>query len=289
MTEDHPTEDNQEIAVQAIFEKTVEGHLCARVGDTAFAMLPTAGGAFYLALALYSKQPDRQLRRDDFFGHEGRVVDEVEFRSLIDERMVNQSELDVLGRRSVSSQMSTPWGSSQGSTVFGEGVTRHHTAGHGGFHLSHDWIIKVDSRLRNSRGWYEEDVEWAIVAITLPDLFTSLERREAERTTRDWLPDAWERISAETIAPGASYKKDQAAFHKTHANDWIVTSAITSQQNPGYVETIASRGGKYERDVEQRRFLIPSGEYSQGRFGFVVDTSRHETYDGPSSFIGWEN
>lgn len=289
MTEHHPIQNNQEIAVQAIFEQTVEGHLCARVGDTAFAMIPTAGGAFYLALALYSKQPDRQLTRDDFFGHEGRVVDEAEFRSLIDERMVNQRELDILGRRSVSSQMSTPWGTSQGGTVFGEGITKHHTAGHGGFHLTHDRNIKVDSRLRNSGGWYEEDVEWAIVAITFPNLFTSLERREAERTMRDWLPDAWERISGETIAPGASYKKDQAAFHKTHENDWIVISAIISTQNHGFVETIASLGGNHDRDVEQRRFLVSADEYKQGRFGFVVDTSRHESYDGPSSFLGWED
>ena len=42
----------------------------------------------------------------------------------------------ALGRREVSSRVHTPWGTSQGATVYADGVVFHSTAGHGGFHLS---------------------------------------------------------------------------------------------------------------------------------------------------------
>jgi hypothetical protein len=67
-----------------------------------------------------------------------------------------------------------------------------------------------------------------------------------------------------------------------------VISAITSDQTKGFVECIATKGGRCGSDKEERRFLVPVAEYDIGRFGFVIDPGRHAVYSGPSSFVGWQ-
>lgn len=105
---------------------------------------------------------------------------------------------------------------------------------------------------------------------------------------KDSFPDAWEAITGNVLQPGESWKKDERTFHAEHAEDWIVVSAITSDHAKGFVEVIATPGGKRGPGTEERRFLVPSDEYRIGRFGFVVDESRHRVYGGPSSFVGWQ-
>lgn len=142
--------------------------------------------------------------------------------------------------------------------------------------------------LRARDGWYEEDECWAIVALTYPYLFTTFERRCAERTIKDSWPDAFETISGTILLPGESHTKDQLSFERDHAGDWIVISAITSEQAKGFVECVATQGGQCGADAEERRFLVSTAEYEVGRFGFVIDPERHAVYDGPSSFVGWQ-
>lgn len=140
--------------------------------------------------------------------------------------------------------------------------------------------------LRSAGGWYEEDECWAIVAITFPNLFTGFERRCAESTIKDSWPDAWEAIFGGILAPGESRENDRRAFEVEHAADWIVVSAITSDEVKDFVECVATPGGKRGAGTEERRFLVPADEYEVGRFGFVIDPDRHAVYAGPSSFAG---
>lgn len=134
---------------------------------------------------------------------------------------------------------------------------------------------------------YKEDCEWAIVALTFPDLFTAYERKCADETIRHSWPDTWERIHARILAAGESNSKDRHAFEQAHADDWVVNSAIFSGQHVGMTEVVATKGGLRGAGAE-RRFLVPSEDYStRGPFGFVIDETRHQSYDGPSSFIGW--
>ncbi|MFA7604939.1 MAG: hypothetical protein WCY29_18250, partial [Novosphingobium sp.] len=147
---------------------------------------------------------------------------------------------------------------------------------------------KVHPTLRVAGGWYEEDEASAIVIITFPHLFTAFERRNAERTMKDSWPDEWEKIFGTMLQPGESRTKDRRAFEKEHANDWIVVSAITSSHEKGFVEVIATPGGRRGEGTEERRFLVADAEYGIGRFGFVIDPDRHPVYGGPSSFIGWQ-
>ena len=271
----------------AVFGRSAEGFPVARVGENAFAMLPGRNGAHYLATGWRVSRPLNQWARDDFYGHAGELADEAAFRAHVLENAEHQHEKRALGRREIQSGAQTPWGVSQGATVYADGVVSHTTAGHGGFRLSAARNALAHPMLRVAGAWYEEDCEWAIVAFSFPELFTRLERRYAEGTIKNNWPDAWETIKGESLAPGESTEKDRRAFALAHADDWIVISAIASKHRPGFVEAFATRGGRGEGGeggVEERCFLIPSAEYRIGRFGFVVDEARHEIYDGPSSF-----
>ncbi|TCM51071.1 hypothetical protein C8J36_11078 [Rhizobium sp. PP-F2F-G48] len=270
------------------FGRTADDLLAARVGDDAFVMVPGRNGSFYLATGWRLSGAIETWTRSDVYGHGGALADEADFRLHLDRHLEDRRERLALGRRDVRTSASTPWGASQGATIYAEGVICHSTAGHGGFHLSIERNGKVPSVLRSSSGWYEHDCEWAIVALAFPDLFTTQERQLADRTVRDRWPDAWERLSGRTLQPGESTVKDRRAFERAHAGDWIVISAIRSDHVPGMTEVIATIGGKRTSNVHERRFLVPFDEYggSGRRFGFVIDEERHRVYDGPSGFAG---
>lgn len=271
----------------ALFGRSTDGMPVALVGEHAYAMVPARDGRHYFASGWRIARPMAEWTRSDFYGHGGDLADEAAFRSKVLEQAQHHQERRRLGRRDIPGGAHTPWGPSQGGAVYAEGVTTHSTAGHGGFKLSAERNRKVHPMLRAAGGWYEEDECWAIVAITYPHLFTALERRYAERTIKDSWPDAWEAIFGTILAPGESRTKDRRAFEAEHAADWIVVSAITSEQQKGFVECVATPGGQRGAGTEERRFLVPAAEYAVGRFGFVIDPDRHPVYAGASSFVGW--
>lgn len=270
------------------FGVSADGVTVALVGDHAYAMVPARDGKHFLASGWRMRRPMPEWTREDFYGHHGELADLAAFRAAVLERAEHQRELTSLTRRHAHVTTSTPWGPSQGATFYAEDIVFHSTAGHGGFQLSSARNAKVHPMLRAAGGWYEEDEAWAIVAITFPHLFTAFERRCAERTLKDSWPDAWEKIFGTVLQPGESRTKDQRAFERKHINDWIVVSAITSEHEKGFVEVVATPGGRRGEGTEERRFLVPSQEYGVGRFGFVIDVDRHAVYCGPSSFIGWQ-
>lgn len=271
------------------FGMSANGSPVARVGDTAFAMVPRRDGGHYLATGWKIDRPLDEWRRSDFYRHSGDLADEAAFRARVCEHAEHQRETEALGRVAIQSRAHTTWGKSQGVTRYADGVECHSTAGHGGFKLSGERNGRVHPLLRLEDGWYEEDCAWAIVAITFTDLFTGFERRCAERSIKDSWPDAWETIFGVVLGPGESYEKDRRAFHEAHAQDWIVVSATASEHQEGFVECVATPGGRRGAGTEERRFLVPVREYAVGRFGFVIDPAHHRVSGGPSSFVGWQH
>jgi hypothetical protein len=275
--------------IEVSFGRSADGLLVARVGDTAFAMVPGRDCGHFLATAWRLDRPLEQWTRSDFYGHSGEIADAAAFRARVEEHAIHQRQLAALGRKEVFSRASTPWGISQAATRYAEGIVFHATAGHGGFHLIPERHARIHPALRSADGDYEEDCDWAAVAQALPDLFTDFEKASAERSILDWMPDAWEAIHGRTLESGESREKDRAAFHRAHAGDWIVVSAIRSDHSPGFTEVVATIGGRYEAAAERRRFLVPNVEYGTngGPFGFVIDESRHRRLvNEPSSFLG---
>lgn len=270
------------------FATSADGMPVARVDDLVLAMVTAVSGFAYLASAVFVRRPLAELTRADFIRHDSRVADEAEFRARVAETACHKRDLVKLNRVQTRMSASTPWGGSQMPVIYADGIVAHSTAGHGGFHLSTDRNVKIHPLLRKETQWYEEDSEWAIVALSFPELFTAHERSTAEKIIRNTWPDEWEAIHGSKLADGESWARDRRAFDQRHAADHVVTSAIFSDQHPGMTEVVAVVGGDRRASDDERRFLVPSNEYAgRGRFGFVIDPARHAEYHGPSSFIGW--
>lgn len=266
------------------FATSADGIPVARIDDLILAMVTSPSGAS----AVFDRLPLAELTRDDFIGHDGRLADEAEFRARVAETAGHKCDLAALNRVQTRVSASTPWGGSQVTVIYADGVVAHSTAGHGGFHLSADRNAKVLPLLRKDIPWYEEDCEWAIVALSFPELFTGYERSIAEKIIRNTWPDEWEGIHGSKLTEGESWIMDRRAFDQRHAADHVVISAIFSDQHPEMTEVVAVVGGNRRTDEDERRFLVPRDEYAgRGRFGFVIDPVRHAEYHGPSSFIGW--
>ena len=89
----------------------------------------------------------------------------------------------------MNTTISTPWGSSQSIRTIAPGIRFVSTASHGGYCLE-DWRLKempAILRCANSYSgacseWFEEDVEWALVCLSFPELFDARECFYAVKT-----------------------------------------------------------------------------------------------------------
>jgi hypothetical protein len=202
------------------------------------------------------------------------------------EKAAHEAELRKLNRPTIPAGASTPWGPAQVSRQFADGIILHSTASHGGFHLAEKANSAVHALFRNNDEHYEEDCEWAKVAHAFPHLFTAYERHRADRTLRDYYPDAYERVMGVILEGRQSHMRDRQEFESRHRHDWVVIAALNSDHRPGFVECTATLGG-IRGETGERRFLVPRSEYTIGRHGFVIDPLKHQPYDGPSSFVTW--
>ncbi|MBB4200580.1 hypothetical protein CCR94_18165 [Rhodoblastus sphagnicola] len=176
--------------------------------------------------------------------------------------------------------MHTPWGESEEQQTYAKGITFYQTPSHGGFHVLPDQNAKIHTAWRREDGWYEEDCDWAIVAMTFPDLFDAEHVESARNTAKAWHPHAYMAVTGETLEPKDSFVLQRQLFAKKHADDWVVVAALSSKTRPGMVDCIAIKGGQGSHGPE-RRFLIPSEEYKPGQFGFVVPNGTYPYFDGP--------
>lgn len=79
-----------------------------------------------------------------------------------------------------SFNISTPWGPSQHITKIGDqGILFVSTTTHGGYFVPPELYAQMPSELRSNHfggsTWFEEDVEWAMVALAFPQLFLTEE------------------------------------------------------------------------------------------------------------------
>ena len=201
-------------------------------------------------------------------------------------RMAHEREVVALNRKSISFKKIgtyTPWGNAQNATRYQRGVTRYDTAGHGGFIVSPGVLSTFPEHLRNENGIYEEDEEWAKVALALPQLFTSLEKDFAEQTIRNSMPDIWEAHFRRKLTPGESVEKDRTHFLSEHKDDLIVISASFSQDDKSMLILTAVKGGNAENT--RRDFLVPEKDYnakSAKPMGyFIIDENKYSELKRP--------
>jgi hypothetical protein len=124
----------------------------------------------------------------------------------------------------------TPWGQSQSVKEIGPGVLCVDTQGHGGYYVTPGKLAEAPAGLRkitspySGGGWYEEDCDWALVALMFPDLFSEQSCFNAVRTVQgstDYGPmmlgAAWLREN-----PAALVLSKAARFGAIAAGKWEI-------------------------------------------------------------------
>jgi len=99
------------------------------------------------------------------------------------------------------SRATTPWGFADDVTQIAPGITCYNTPSHGGYLLSAERRAEMPEALRKiptfaGGNWYEEDCDWAIVALAFPQYFPP-NAAEAARSTMEWM-----RANSERFANG---------------------------------------------------------------------------------------
>jgi hypothetical protein len=226
------------------------------------------------------------IKPDGSTDFRGRADSEANARAELESRLLHVIELKALRRDPLNTgrpPVKTPWGPAQSGVLYAEGVASFETSDHGGFKLLPAQNKKVPKPFRNRAGWYEEDGDANIVVHAFPELFTTRDRRLADEYLRDRRPHEYMAATGVTLTTETSHKLAEEKFFKDHENDWVVVSAISSEEDRGSVIATATiggiRGGVRDGEAftsEQREFLVPKVEYERrGRTGFVIDLARH--------------
>ena len=179
----------------------------------------------------------------------------------------------------------SPWGRVQRVYVLADGVQFVSTASHGGIKLNRKRNAEMPAALRRKGGWYEEDVEQALVLVGLPNLFRPEQVDEARKTVKNWFPDEYEAWTGETLTTEESFVKAERQFAIDNSDNYVVVAAWGDWRTKvpkGMVGVAATKGGNRNNDLKW--FLVSSEEYKgRSRFGFVIDENRHQPTD-PISF-----
>ncbi|WP_295452114.1 hypothetical protein [uncultured Thiodictyon sp.] len=90
----------------------------------------------------------------------------------------------------VQKMTKTPWGDGSGY-VIAPGITLLSTESHGGIHVSVERLAEMPDVIRNldpfaGSGWYEEDCDWALVAMAFPEHFSGEHCQAAITTVQRW-------------------------------------------------------------------------------------------------------
>lgn len=168
----------------------------------------------------------------------------------------------------------SPWGTVDSAIEVAAGILSVSTPGHGGFKLSRALNAKVPAAVRRKGGWYEEDCEWAFVALVFPDAFDDKTVEHAKSSAKNWFPDEYEALTGEKVTAEESSTLRERAFKAKTASKFVVTSARGDWADdvpPGMVGVTAHKAST----GETASFLVAATEYASRGIKFVVDESKH--------------
>lgn len=174
--------------------------------------------------------------------------------------------------------MFTPWGSAQSIDKIADGIVQVSTASHGGIGLDETRNAQMPDALRVDGGWYEEDVQWALVVLAFPDLFPDRIAQDAPRVVKEWFPDRWTAHTGEVVTAAESSVVARAEFAELHANDLVGIAAIGKSSfnvvPDGKVLVAATRGGARGGGAHVEHFYVDRDRYeARDQFGYVIDTT----------------
>lgn len=163
----------------------------------------------------------------------------------------------------------SPWGRVQHWTNIASGIAFASCAGHGGFKLSRARNARVPAAVRRPGGWYEEDCEWALVALVFPEAFSADSRTQAVYTAKDYFPDEYTALTGEPVTPEESYELRRRAAAAREADLLAAGRAVRSS---------AVNIGEGRVHVLFRR----ADRSSEGRY-MSAETYRAVSFDGPAT------
>ena len=102
---------------------------------------------------------------------------------------------------------STPWGHPDIVTEIAPGIVFYSTPSHGGYWLSPARVAAMPKPLRDFQpfagpNFYEEDADWAIVALAFPQFFPDDAIPAALQTIKHYKPELYEQVAAAGIGQG---------------------------------------------------------------------------------------
>lgn len=165
---------------------------------------------------------------------------------------------------------------------YAPGIINYSCAGHGGFHLASGRNAAVHPAWRTADGWYEEDSEWAVVAITFPEAFHPDKVSAAHGTAKTWFPHKYEEVTGTKVNPSESLVLREEIFYAEHAKDYLAVGASGDWADwvpKGKVGVTAVIGGHKNPGGEERRFLVDEERYDARQGTYVVDPELDEALD----------
>jgi hypothetical protein len=194
----------------------------------------------------------------------------------------------------------TPWGKTEHFNILFEGITKYHTASHGGYKI----IKKLNEAyipliFRKENGWYEEDCEQYIVTYFLYDLIYGKQsagnfKGEAKRGLLRWFPAQYEvffteKLSDKDIQEAYSEQvslEEKITLHKIaisalgnikpyvipQVGDVIVFEEPLMYNKKEYyrVEVVSYRKGKRALQLDGAFGAIPYGLMRSGRIKYHI-------------------
>lgn len=89
----------------------------------------------------------------------------------------------------------TPWGRADHVEQLAEGIWHVATPSHGGLFVDEPYRSQMPLSWREAtfngqgkRGWFEEDCDWALVALAFSNVFTAEQQGAARKTVEAWHP-----------------------------------------------------------------------------------------------------
>jgi hypothetical protein len=90
--------------------------------------------------------------------------------------------------------LQTPWGAADYVKPIAPGIEFVGTPSHGGYHLSRENVLAMPAAWRaasfngqGERGWFEEDCDWCMVALTFPQHFPADALEAARKIFDGWI------------------------------------------------------------------------------------------------------
>ena len=161
----------------------------------------------------------------------------------------------------------SPWGTVDHCTPLAPGAWEVSTPSHGGIKLDRKLNARVPEAARRAGGWYEEDCEWSLAVLAIPELARDERALElATSTAKNWHPDEYTAITGIAVETSESFELRRRAFEAETADKYVVYSASRYDDHQ-----VLCRAQHRDPSKPEIKVLVPTERYrNRGQFRYVL-------------------